>query len=237
MKKQLLFSTLFLSALTPLIASADKITDFGSTISSINANIVSALATLFMALATTAFFYGMAIFIFASRTGEVTKMANGRQFMLWGVISLFVMVSIWGIIRYAQRTIGIDGDVSVIQLPTFGFSKTGTTPTGSTPSSGGPSTNSSCPEGNPCSTCIAPAGYGCSCAGGFCKVDYTRTTSSSGAGAGDFGASCAISGANSCKSGLSCVPLDMDTGTCGCSNGTNFDPNTGTCVSGSTVGP
>lgn len=102
----------------PLFASADKIQEFGTLITSINTTIVSAVATLFMACATVAFFYGMAMFIIASRDGEEKAITNGKQFMLWSVIALFVMFSIYGIIRFAQGVIGIEGKTNIV-IPTF----------------------------------------------------------------------------------------------------------------------
>ena len=32
--------------------------------------------------------------------------AEGKQFMLWGIIALFVMVSVWGLVNLISRSVG-----------------------------------------------------------------------------------------------------------------------------------
>ena len=49
------------------------------------------------------FLYGLAQFILVS--GDEKKLAEGKQKMVWGVIALFIMVSIWGIIGFLQKDI------------------------------------------------------------------------------------------------------------------------------------
>lgn len=51
------------------------------------------------------FFWGMITFIRAS--GDEKAIAEGRHQMLWSVVALFVMVSIWGIVGLLGRVFGV----------------------------------------------------------------------------------------------------------------------------------
>lgn len=118
MKKNLFLTTVFSSFVVPVLVHADAISKFGQQITDVNKTVVSAFATLFMALAMVAFFYGMVEFILASRDGESKGMQNGKQFMLWSVIGLFVMFSIYGLIKFGQGILGIQNSTSIV-IPSF----------------------------------------------------------------------------------------------------------------------
>lgn len=117
---------------------------FSSIITQFTQTIVRSLATLFATAAMVAFFFGIVQFIWGSRDGDATKAKNGKNFMLWGLIALFVMFSVWGIVNYAQRIFGIQGQNTII-IPQIelGNGKTAPNPsgqglpTGATPSGGG----------------------------------------------------------------------------------------------------
>lgn len=59
-------------------------------------------------LAILAFFWGLAIYLF--NAGNEKKKKEGRNIMIWGVIALFVMFSIFGIIAVLQQTLNVQGD-------------------------------------------------------------------------------------------------------------------------------
>jgi len=61
---------------------------------------------LIFGLAVVFFFWGTAQFILHS--GEDKARTEGRNKMIWGVIALFVMVSIFGILNWISSTTGID---------------------------------------------------------------------------------------------------------------------------------
>lgn len=60
---------------------------------------------LFITIAIVAFFWGLIKYIWSVDE----KKAEGLQTMLYGVLAIFVMVSIWGIIRLIQNTFGVAG--------------------------------------------------------------------------------------------------------------------------------
>ncbi len=65
-------------------------------------------------LALLGFFWGLTKFIFAA--GSEDNREDGKRIMISGLIALFVMVSVWGIIRFFQADLGIIGGPSIIQI-------------------------------------------------------------------------------------------------------------------------
>ena len=77
--------------------------------------VVTSLGYLMFTLAVVAFLWGMVNFIWAARNGDSGKgFENGKQFMMWGLVSLFVMFSVWGIIKFAQNVFSIQNETSII---------------------------------------------------------------------------------------------------------------------------
>ena len=58
--------------------------------------IMGSIVPLLVSLAMAGFVYGVIKFFMNPDNEEKKK--NGKTFMLWGIISLFVIVSIWGIV-------------------------------------------------------------------------------------------------------------------------------------------
>lgn len=72
---------------------------------------LNALIGLFITLAIVVFFWGLIKYL-TNLTGESGK--EGIQIMLWGVIAIFVMVSVWGIIRLLQSTFRVTSTDPII---------------------------------------------------------------------------------------------------------------------------
>jgi hypothetical protein len=81
----------------------------GGLIRSFNANIVQGLGTLALSAAVVVFFFGIVEYIWGVRSGDAGKTKTGNTFMVWGLVGLFVMFSVWGIIYFAQSIFGIQG--------------------------------------------------------------------------------------------------------------------------------
>lgn len=60
------------------------------------------IVPILMSAALAVFFYGIGKYILQAENEEVRK--EGKKYMLWGVIALFVMVSLWSIIYLVQCT-------------------------------------------------------------------------------------------------------------------------------------
>ncbi len=68
--------------------------------------LVEILLPIAVTIAVLFFFWGLAEYILAS--GEESAKEEGRRKMIGGVIALFVIVSIWGIIAFLGNLLGIN---------------------------------------------------------------------------------------------------------------------------------
>lgn len=94
------------------VATFGTLVDLANTLAG---GVVTSLGYLMFTLAVVAFFWGIVQFIWAARQGDAGKgVENGKQFMLWGLIALFTMFSVWGIITFAQGVFGIKGETSIV---------------------------------------------------------------------------------------------------------------------------
>lgn len=103
-------------AFVPAFASAQNLGNIQNLMNSFR-NIVDLALPIVVALALLAFFWGLAKFIFAS--GDEDKRDDGKRIMIWGVIALFVMVSVWGLVRFVGQAFGIEqgGTVNIPTVP------------------------------------------------------------------------------------------------------------------------
>ena len=104
MKKNTLYATLAFSALLPSIsfAALDGVVDLICSFS----RIINIVIPVIFGLALIFFFWGLAQFILHS--GEEKAHEEGKNKMLWGIVALFVMFSISGILNWVAGTVGID---------------------------------------------------------------------------------------------------------------------------------
>lgn len=70
-------------------------------------DIVEKLLVLVVAIALLAFMWGLAKFIF--KANDTKENEAGKNLMKWGLVALFVMISVWGIIYFVQGELGIQG--------------------------------------------------------------------------------------------------------------------------------
>lgn len=64
-----------------------------------------------MTLAVLYFFWGLARYILAAGSEEAK--AEGRRIMIGGVIALFVMVSVWGLVRWLGQVVGVNSGENI----------------------------------------------------------------------------------------------------------------------------
>ncbi len=69
-------------------------------------NIANVLVILGSTLAVVAFFFGLAKYIWAAGDEKAAK--EGKSIMTWGVIAMFILVCIGGIIGFLQKSTGAD---------------------------------------------------------------------------------------------------------------------------------
>ncbi len=87
---------------------------FGGIITTLTSSVVRALSTLFATAAMVAFFYGIVQYIWGIREGDEGRVQKGNVFLRWGLVALFVMFSVWGIVTYVQRIFGIENNNSIV---------------------------------------------------------------------------------------------------------------------------
>lgn len=74
-------------------------------------NFISLLIPIVAALALLYFFWGLAKFILAA--GNESAKAEGKQIMVWGIIALFVMMSVWGLVKTLQMTFSVSDSTAI----------------------------------------------------------------------------------------------------------------------------
>ncbi len=67
--------------------------------------IVSSIIPLLFTIATAAFIWGIIQYFLNPENEE--KRSQGKSYMLWGIIALFVMVSMWGLVGVIGNTFGV----------------------------------------------------------------------------------------------------------------------------------
>ena len=74
-------------------------------IDSFESLIQSVLIPLAFSLCLFYFFWGVAKYIKSAGNEKDTE--QGKRIMIWGIVGLFVATSIWGIISFIQKELGI----------------------------------------------------------------------------------------------------------------------------------
>lgn len=72
----------------------------------ISTEILNPLIAMMFAIATVYFFYGVAHYIWDPDNEE--SRTKGRVGMFWGIIGMFIMVAVFGIMRFLISSIGAD---------------------------------------------------------------------------------------------------------------------------------
>ncbi|MEK7116866.1 MAG: hypothetical protein AAB837_01735 [Patescibacteria group bacterium] len=65
--------------------------------------IVNKVIPILFAIALLGFFYGLVKYIFG---GEESKI-DAKKTMIYGVVALFVMASVWGLVRFIGTAVGV----------------------------------------------------------------------------------------------------------------------------------
>lgn len=101
-------------ALIPALAFAQSLSNIETLVQSIG-NIVGLALPIVVGIALLAFFWGLVKFIFAQ--GDETAKADAKKIMLWGLVALFVMISVWGLVKFISSALDIQQNTT-ITVPT-----------------------------------------------------------------------------------------------------------------------
>ncbi len=73
-------------------------------------NLISSVIPVLIALGVVGFMWGIVLYLFGKNKDE------GKMFMLWGIIALFVMTSVWGLVGILRGTL-FDGTDNARNVP------------------------------------------------------------------------------------------------------------------------
>ena len=196
----LLGSAFIFSSLAHAQTSQDLLGGMGKLdelITTFNKTVVKSLGVLFLSLGVVAFFFGVLQYIWGIREGDSKKVTDGKQFMIWGLVGLFVMFSVYGIIKFGQGIIFNGKNVNTIVIPTINIGGSGN-------NSGSPSTNPLVPSnnsGSPSTNPIVGGSSGGSTGSATLKADGAQCTYSS---------ECQSQNCQATQYGTMCTTLQVD---------------------------
>lgn len=102
-KLSLIGFSLLLPMLTFAQATAGRFTVFENMAGSLK-TIVSVLIPVVFGLGILAFFWGLVRYLFGSDHDK----DQAKKTMLWGVVAVFVMASVWGLVRFIGESFGLN---------------------------------------------------------------------------------------------------------------------------------
>ena len=82
--------------------------------------ITAAIIPTMFTLAFLFFLWGILKFMMAA---DIKGRDEGKKFISWGIVGLFVMISVWGIIKIVSDTLGINNTVPTLQTEYLSTSK------------------------------------------------------------------------------------------------------------------
>lgn len=111
MKQRLIaFSVATLALLVPYVAFAARLSD----VVGVGLGIIQDLIVVVIGAALLTFLWGVLKYVVATDDAGKDK---GRMYMLWGIIGLFVMVSVWGLVFLIRTSFGLRGNDQTPQAP------------------------------------------------------------------------------------------------------------------------
>ncbi len=111
MKKALITGASFL---LPLVTFA-QLQNIETNIVTPIGRIINLLIPIVFALAMLYFFWGLAQYILNS--GDSGAQEDGKNKMIWGIVALFVMSAVWGLVRFLGTAIGINQEAAPAVTP------------------------------------------------------------------------------------------------------------------------
>ena len=79
------------------------------------ADVIQFLGPVLISLALLAFFWRNIVAL--AKKDELVSKAETKWYLFWGIIALFVMVSIWGIVAFLQQNLGIGDGRDLYNTP------------------------------------------------------------------------------------------------------------------------
>ncbi|MFH1472903.1 MAG: pilin, partial [bacterium] len=102
-------------ALAPMLALAQGLDNVETLLGSIG-RLVDLALPIVVGIALLGFFWGLAQFVFAA--GDEAKQDQAKSHMIWGVVALFIMVSVWGLVQFIGTAVDVNQGDSSGTIPT-----------------------------------------------------------------------------------------------------------------------
>lgn len=115
MKKYLVSALMFAPSLA-LAQGVGNLTNVQTFLQSIG-RLVGIALPIVVGIALLGFFWGLAMFVFKASDPE--KQKEARNTMIWSVVALFVMVSVWGLVNFIGSTLGVGAGQGNNNTPTI----------------------------------------------------------------------------------------------------------------------
>jgi hypothetical protein len=118
MKKLFTFGTVAILSAAPLLAAAQTPVPAQGNLGNVTnliialGKIFNLLIPIFIVLAVLAFFWGLIKYIQGGK-----GLSEGRSIMIAGLVSLFIMVSLWGILGFIGNAVGVNTEGGAIKAP------------------------------------------------------------------------------------------------------------------------
>ncbi|HEY4509126.1 MAG TPA: hypothetical protein VJC13_02485 [Candidatus Paceibacterota bacterium] len=112
MKKHKIYIYLVATLSFPAIIFAFSLKDstFSQTIGYV-LEVIRILIPILSAIAFITFFWGLSKFLLNS--GKPEEIKNGRSYMLWGILALFILLSFMAIVKFISKDLEIGSNPSV----------------------------------------------------------------------------------------------------------------------------
>ena len=98
-------TTVIILGITPYVAVSQGGGNVNTILDTLESFIL-ALIPLAISFGLIFFFWGLALSVL--KAGDSAERAKGRNLMVWGLIALFVMFSVWGLVAILQDSAGVD---------------------------------------------------------------------------------------------------------------------------------
>lgn len=113
--KKFIYAVLAFSPALAFAQTQPNLSGISSLVTQIG-SILAKIIPLMFALAIIYFFWGLVTFIRSA--GDPKKAEEGKSIMIYGVIAIAVMISIYGLVSWLQGTLGVSS-TGTVTLPTI----------------------------------------------------------------------------------------------------------------------
>ncbi len=108
--KKVIYAVLSFAPTLAFAQTAPNLSGISSLVGQVG-RIINGVIPVIFALAVVYFFWGLIEFIRSA--GDPAEAAKGKSIMIYGVIAIFIMVSIYGLVNWLQGTLGVSGNGQV----------------------------------------------------------------------------------------------------------------------------